>query len=124
MFVCILALLFISVIAKGQEKVQTENSSRWDIGIEGMLGFSMGRNFYAFNIGGPGLFLVLNQNLKVGIGAFPSFYLLEGKTGARLGVSPRVDYKNLVLIAPFYHKDSTGEWIWSVGFGYKFHKKK
>jgi hypothetical protein len=53
----------------------------------------------------------------------PSIFLYNDKLGARLGVSPRVDYKNIVLIAPFFHRDVTGEWIPSVGLGYKFHKK-
>ena len=67
--------------------------------------------------------LYLNKNLKIGIGALPSIFLYNDKLGARLGVSPRVDYKNIVLIAPFFHRDVTGEWIPSVGLGYKFHKK-
>jgi len=100
-----------------------KNKKGLDIGLEGMVGVSVGNNFYAFNVGGPALMLRLNQNWKIGVGALPSFYILNGKTGARLGVSPRLDYKNFVLIVPFYHRDSTNEWIWSVGMGYKFHKK-
>lgn len=76
------------------------------------------------NVGGPSLFLVLNKNWKIGIGALPSIYYLEGKLGARLGVSPRIDYKNFVIMAPFFHRDKTDEWIWSLGLGYKFHRKK
>lgn len=85
---------------------------------------SFGKDFYAVNVGGPGLFLVLNEDLKIGVGALPSLYQHEGRLGARLGVSPRIDFKNLVLIAPFFHKDTSDTWIWSVGFGYKFHRKK
>ncbi|WP_106565344.1 hypothetical protein [Cecembia rubra] len=98
--------------------------SKPELSLEGMLGVSFGKDFYAMNVGGPALFLVINENVKVGIGALPSIYVLNGKTGARLGVSPRVDFKNLVLIAPFFHKDTSDEWIWSVGLGYKFHKKQ
>jgi hypothetical protein len=72
----------------------------------------------------PSLFLVLNKDLKIGVGALPSIYLLESRLGARLGVSPRIDYKNIVFIAPFFYRDKTDKWIWSVGLGYKFHKKK
>lgn len=107
--------------AKAQEASHEKTKS--EISLEGMVGVSFGNNFYALNVGGPALFLVLNPDLKIGIGALPSIYLLNGKAGARLGVSPRIDYKNLVFIAPFYHRDTTGEWIWSVGMGYKFHKK-
>jgi len=60
---------------------------------------------------------------KIGFGALPSLYSLEGKLGARLGVSPRIDYKNFVLIAPFFHRDTADEWTGSIGFGYKFHRK-
>lgn len=98
-------------------------NSSWDLALEGMAATSIGKDFYAFNVGGPSLLLRLTKDLKVGVGAFPSFYILEGKSGARLGVSPRVDYKNLVFIAPFFHRDTADEWIWSVGLGYKFHKK-
>lgn len=119
-------LLFFSSLPHvySQELPKNENSSKWDIGLEGMLGVSFGKDFYAVNVGGPGLFLVLNEDLKIGVGALPSLYQHEGRLGARLGVSPRIDFKNLVLIAPFFHKDTSDTWIWSVGFGYKFHRKK
>lgn len=106
-----------------QNTEEHQHHQKFDIGLEGMIGVSVGNNFYAFNVGGPSLMLRLHKNFKIGVGAFPSFYILNGKTGARLGVSPRIDYKDIVLIAPFYHRDSTNEWIWSVGIGYKFHKK-
>jgi len=113
-----------SFVAKSQDITSEIKPSKFDIGLEGMLGVSAGKDFYSINVGGPGLFLVLNKDLKIGVGALPSLYLLEGKLGARLGVSPRIDYKNIVLLAPFFHRDKTDSWIWSVGFGYKFHKKK
>lgn len=117
-------LMFTSLLVKGQDTTSIAIPSKFDIGLEGMIGVSFGEDFYSVNVGGPSLFLVLNKDWKIGVGALPSLYLLEGKLGARLGVAPRVDYKNLVLFAPFFHRDTTGEWIWSVGFGYKFHKKK
>jgi hypothetical protein len=117
----VLMLTIVSFAAKSQDSTPI-NSSKWDVGLEGMLGVSFGKDFYSVNVGGPAFFLVLNEDLKVGIGALPSLYLYEGKLGARLGVSPRIDYKNLVLIAPFLHRDTADEWIWSVGFGYKFHR--
>lgn len=108
----------------GQEKGKNENAPQVDVALEGMLGLSVGQNFYAFNVGGPSLQLVVNQKWRLGAGAFPSFYFLNGKPSARLGVGPRIDYKNLVFLAPFYHRDTVDEWIWSVGMGYKFHRKK
>ena len=99
------------------------SDEKFAIGLEGMVGVSVGNNFYAFNVGGPSLMLKLSKDWKIGVGALPSFYILNGKTGAKLGVSPRLDYKSIVLIAPFYYRDSTNEWIWSMGLGYKFHKK-
>ncbi|WP_373521838.1 hypothetical protein [Aquiflexum sp.] len=118
-----LLFLLISFAAKSQDSTAIKQSSGMDLSLEGMIGVSFGNNFYSVNVGGPALFLVLNKNLKVGIGALPSLYSLNGKLGARLGVSPRIDYKNLVLIAPFFHRDTADQWVWSVGFGYKFHKK-
>lgn len=115
---------FLSTLAYSQEKVSEKENTKFDVGLEGMLGVSFGKNFYSINVGGPALFLVLNKDWKIGVGALPSLYLHEGKLGARLGVSPRIDYKNFVLIAPFFHRDTADEWIWSVGFGYKFHRKK
>ncbi|HBK83195.1 MAG TPA: hypothetical protein DDZ41_06295 [Flavobacterium sp.] len=124
LFPLIVIFTFTSFVAKGQEKTVVDNSSKSAISLEGMVGFSFGKDFYSVNVGGPSLFLVLNKDWKIGVGALPSLFLLEGKLGARLGVAPRVDYKNLVFFVPFFHRDKTEEWICSVGFGYKFHKKK
>lgn len=113
----------IPMISFGQQEEQVKEKSNVNLELEGMLGFSFGQNFYAVNVGGPSLFLALNQDFKVGVGALPSFYVLNGKTGARLGVGPRLDYKQIAFFAPFFHRDTTGEWIWSVGIGYKFHRR-
>jgi hypothetical protein len=118
----LIPILFIVTMISFAAKGQDVQRATWDVGLEGMLGVSFGRDFYSVNVGGPSLFLTLNRELKIGVGALPSLYLLEGKLGARLGVSPRIDYKNLVFFAPFFHRDTTDEWIWSVGFGYKFHR--
>ncbi|SDA44169.1 hypothetical protein SAMN03080617_00476 [Algoriphagus alkaliphilus] len=121
----ILVLLFAVCFFQSsfaQETASNENG-KWQVGLEGMLGVSFGKNFYSVNVGGPALFLTLTKDLKIGVGALPSLYSLDGKLGARLGVSPRIDYKNLVLIAPFFHRDTADEWIGSIGIGYKFHRK-
>ncbi|MDO8966373.1 hypothetical protein [Algoriphagus sp.] len=121
----ILIVLFVFCFYQtgfAQGKVSNDNE-RWQVGLEGMLGVSFGNNFYSVNVGGPALFLTLSKDLKIGVGALPSLYSLDGKLGARLGVSPRIDYKNFVFIAPFFHRDTADEWIGSIGFGYKFHRK-
>lgn len=110
--------------AQDQEQEKEEENLKFDIGLEGMLGFSVGNDFYAFNVGGPSLILKLNNNWKLGLGALPSFYIKEGRAGAKLGVSPKIEYKNFVLIAPAYHFENPDKWIWSIGFGYKFHKNQ
>ncbi|NBP69501.1 MAG: hypothetical protein EBU52_12220, partial [Cytophagia bacterium] len=92
-------LVFSMVSAYAQEK----EDAKWDLGLEGMAAFAVGEDFYAFNVGGPSLLLRLNKDLKIGFGALPSFYVKEGRSGAKLGVSPRIDYKNFVVIAPFFH---------------------
>lgn len=100
------------------------NNKKLELSLEGMLAASAGNEFYAFNVGGPALGLKLNENLKIGVAAYPSFYVKSGKTGAKLGVGPRIDYKNLVLISPFYSFESNDEWVWTIGLEYKFHAKK
>lgn len=118
-------LLCLSVLeVKSQDSTSTTNPSKFDFALEGMVGMSIGKNFFSWNVGGPGFYLVVNKNFKVGVGALPSLFLLNGKLGARLAVAPRIDYKNYVFVAPFFHRDVTGEWISSIGLGYKFHKKK
>ena len=119
----VIILLFCLVKVYSQDTIFIEKQSKVDFGLEGMIGFSVGKNFYSFNVGGPTLFLRITKDLKIGLGALPSLFVLNGKLGARLGVSPRLDYKNYVIMAPFFHRDVTAEWIWSVGAGYKFHKK-
>jgi hypothetical protein len=120
--VCLIFGLFAN-LARGQEVIPNRKKTT-SISLEGMLGVSFGKEFYFINVGGPALFLNLTPHLKIGIGAFPSLYSLNNKLGARLGVSPRIDYKNFVLIAPFFHREISNTWIRSVGFGYKFHKKQ
>lgn len=119
----VFTLLFYIAFQVNAQVTDTTKLSNVKLSLEGMIGFSVGQNFYSLNVGGPSLFLHINKNLKIGIGALPSIFLYNDKLGARLGVSPRVDYKNIVLIAPFFYRDVTGEWIPSVGLGYKFHKK-
>ncbi len=97
-----------------------KNKKTFDLALEGMVGVSFWSDFIAVNVGGPSLKLRLTDDLAIGVGALPSLYRYQGRMGARLGVSPRIDYKEWVLIAPFLHMDSRDEWVFSVGLGYKF----
>ncbi|MCC5937466.1 MAG: hypothetical protein JJU34_09300 [Lunatimonas sp.] len=117
-------LILVAVLLFSNVDAQEEMSSnKVDFALEGMAGVAFGKNFTSFNVGGPSLLLNINQKVKVGFGALPSFYIRNGKTGAKLGVAPRLDINNWALFFPFYHFDTTEEWVWSVGVGYKFHRK-
>jgi hypothetical protein len=118
-FICSVTIGFAQVPAPQE----VSGRSTFDWGMEGMLGVSFGPEFYAVNVGGPSLFLNINPDWKVGVGALPSLYVHEGKLGARLGVAPRVDYRQFALFVPFFHMDSDDRWVWSVGLGYKFHRR-
>lgn len=120
----LIIVFFVSCLPSLAQTDNTKPSATWDLGIEGMIATSIGKDFYAFNIGGPTLLVRLKHNLKIGVAAVPSFYINEGKTGAKLGVAPRIDLKNIVLIAPCYHFESENKWVYSFGIGYKFHSKK
>ena len=122
----IYALLFtllLSMAGLSQEKMNN-NENKVQFNLEGMIGASFGKNFYTINLGGPTLMLGVSKNLKLGIGAVPSLYSEGGKFGTRLGYTPRVDYKNLVFMTPFFPVQPFGKWVGSVGIGYKFQKAK
>ena len=111
-----------------EEKLEStkEAKSKFDLGLEGMLGLSIGPDLYALNVGGPSFKVRINNDLKIGIGALPSLYLYKNELRASLGVSPNIYYKNFVLIAPFYNLrdpeslDGSYIFVWSIGLGYKF----
>jgi hypothetical protein len=115
--------LLLSMAGLSQEKMNN-NENKVQFNLEGMIGASFGKNFYTINLGGPTLMLGVSKNLKLGIGAVPSLYSEEGKFGTRLGYTPRVDYKNLVFMTPFFPVQPFGKWVGSVGIGYKFQKAK
>jgi hypothetical protein len=118
--ICTLFCLFSIQVLIAQPDTTTTLKSSFDLGFEGMIGASAGNNFYAFNVGGPSFKYRITKNLKIGLGALPSFYIKEGSAGAKLGVSPRIDYKKFVLIAPFFHFEHNNQWVWSIGMGVKF----
>lgn len=70
-------------------------------------------------MGGPSLKFHMNK-FKIGVGAFPSLVVADQKAIPRLAVSPIVEYRNIMLIAPYYGYDSDDEQIWTFGIGYKF----
>lgn len=65
-------IFFISVHAMSQS-VDSNKKSKHDFGFEGMIGASVGNNFFTLNIGGPFLRLRISEDLRVGIGGIPSF---------------------------------------------------
>jgi hypothetical protein len=122
-FLIIVSFVMFSFAGMAQtsgDNDKSKSSSNVDLALEGMAGVSFGRNFYAFNVGGPSLRLRITEDLRIGVGALPSFYIKKGKTGGKLGVAPRVDFKDWVFFAPFFHFDDPDQWVFSVGFGYKF----
>ncbi len=73
------------------------------------------------NVGGPNLKLRVGHMLSLGVGAFPSLLIVDSKAEPKLGLSPRLDYGKLLSSAPAYHRASDHSWLWTYGFGYKFH---
>jgi hypothetical protein len=117
-------LLTIGVLNLSYSQKKKEEESKVEIALEGILGMTVADNFFSVNVGGPSLLLRLSPAVKVGVGAFPSFFVRDSKTGARLAVGPRVDVKNFVVFGSFFHFDRTDEWVSSFGLGYKFHARK
>ena len=120
--VCTIVLLNTMEYAFSQN-IEVKQTKKVELALEGMAGVSFGDKMVAFNIGGPTLVLNIGKNWRTGLGAFPSFFVRDGKTGARLGVGGRVEYKKIVLFSSFYHFDRTDTWVGTLGLGYKFHKK-
>lgn len=119
----ILLLLLCSASAFCQEaekpKTEEKQTEKIDIGLDGMLGLSIGNNVVGINVGGPSL-KFRYKNIKIGVGAFPSLIILDDKAVPRLAVSPILEYKKWMLITPYYGYDSKDKMIWTFGLGYKF----
>lgn len=99
--------------AKSEQKKQIE------LGLDGMLGVSYGSETLGINVGGPSLKFRINK-FKIGVGAFPSLIVADQKAMPRLAVSPIVEYRNVMLITPYYGYDSKDRQIWTFGLGYRF----
>jgi len=110
-------------------RAQTASEGSFEAGFKGMAAVSFTARTVAVNIGGPHLDYRINEDLAIGVGAFPSLFFsslpsLVGESGRnkfepKLGLSPRVDFKNVVLIAPVYHFSSPDRWLWTFGIGIK-----
>lgn len=108
---------------------QSASEGSFEAGFKGMAAISFTSQTVAINIGGPHLDYRINENLAVGVGAFPSLFFsaLPSLVGdgprnifePKLGLSPRIDFKNIVLIAPVYHFSSPDRWLWTFGVGIK-----
>jgi len=114
---------FLSVAVWGQSD-SIRMKGKVSLSLEGMAGVSFGHNMVAINVGGPNLLLNIGQNWRVGLAAFPSFFVRDSRTGARLGVGGRVDFKNMVLFSSWYHFETREIWVGTIGIGYKFHKQQ
>ncbi len=116
----ILALAALApAIALGQPEATAQVQKKVEWSLDGMLGVSYGSGTLGINVGGPGLKLRVNR-FKIGVGAFPSLIITGDKAMPRLAVSPIIEYRNLMLIAPYYGYDSENEQIWTFGLGYRF----
>jgi len=124
-FICIgTAMLFVDASAFAQNQtettsVPTETKTKIDFTLEGMIAVSFGDGIVGINVGGPSLKLKM-KNFKIGVGAFPSLIIMDGKATPRLAVSPILEYKKWLLIAPYYGYDSKDNMLWTFGIGYKF----
>ena len=90
-----------------------------NLALDGMIGLSYGKEVFGINVGGPSLKLTLGQ-FKLGFGAFPSLIIMDEKALPRLAVSPIIEYKKWMLIAPYYGYNAEDQILWTFGLGYKF----
>jgi len=126
-FTAIFTILFYFSIFNNQAQTGTEGN--FEAGFKGMAAISFTSRTVAINIGGPHLDYRINSDIAIGVGAFPSLFFsahprLVGDGGRnvfepKLGLSPRIDYKNIVLIAPVYHFSNPEVWLWTFGIGIK-----
>ena len=114
-----LCLAFFSTTALAQDTATSQPKKQVDFGLEGMIGLSYGSETLGINVGGPSLKFRFNK-FKVGVGCFPSLIIVDNKAFPKLAVSPIVEYRNIMLITPYYGYDSKDKAIWTFGLGYKF----
>lgn len=118
----LLPCMFVAGSVRGQDTPDQEGAKKTRVEFEGMVSASVGADAWAVNVGGPSFKVKLNKNVAVGAGALPSFVSWRDRQEPRLGLSPRVDYKHWVLVAPVYFfSGSDGGWVYTFGLGHKFH---
>lgn len=93
---------------------------KFEAGFDGLLAVSYGSKALGINVGGPSLKYKFTKNFKVGVGAFPSLFIMDDKAVPRLAVSPIIEYRKFMFITPYYGYDSKNKQIWTFGVGCKF----
>ncbi|MFN3402736.1 MAG: hypothetical protein ACK40G_01495 [Cytophagaceae bacterium] len=118
LFVLFILVLYLPSTALPQNKNGVNNKSL--IRAEGSIGITGNKNILAINIGGVATRLIIKEDWAIGLGAFPSLFMSTTRTEPKLGLSPRLEYKNFALIAPVYHftTPAPGEWVWTFGLLY------
>ena len=114
-----IGLLFFLTGISAQEIQQVKPESRIEGGFDGMIAVSYGSKTLGINVGGPSLKYKFNKDFKIGVGAVPSLIVLDNKAMPRLAVSPIIEYKGWMLIAPYYGYDAKNKQIWTFGIGYR-----
>jgi len=118
--IALLVAVLVSAAAFAQTDKESKPKKQIDFGIEGMIGLSCGSQTLGINVGGPSLKFKINK-FKIGVGCFPSLIIVDDKAFPKLAVSPIVEYKNVMLITPYYGYDAKDKAIWTFGLGYKFY---
>lgn len=113
-------LLLCSPFVFSQNTEEPKPLKTINFGFEGMIGLSFNKETIGINVGGPSLKFKFSKNCKMGVGAFPSLVIIDRKAYPKLGVSPILEYKSWMFIAPYYGYDSKDKLIWTFGLGYRF----
>jgi hypothetical protein len=119
----LIVVIYLSLHVCGQTDLK-KSEKKVSVSMEGVLSVSFGKNFYSINLGGPSLVVHINKDLRFAAGPVPSLYSTGGKFGPRLGMAPRIEYKSVVFIMPFFTGEKFGDWVGSIGLGYKFRKRQ
>jgi hypothetical protein len=115
------AVMLLSIAVKAQEIAAPKPEKKIVMELDGMLAISVGSNTIGINVGGPSLKFKINKNFRIGAGAFPSLVIIDNKAFPKLGVSPSIEYKHWMVIAPYYGYDAKDKMIWTFGLGYRFY---
>lgn len=118
---CLIAILVAStLLSLGQTSSSSSSPKKAEVGLEGSLGMSVGKDIVALNVGGPAFAIRFHKDWKVGVMALPSVVFRNNATVTRLGIAPRIQYKKLSLILPLYEFNTV--WYMTAGLSYQFSK--